>query len=361
MSQRQQLPLRGECYLRPSLDCKIYSKLRKSILFMQQREFSCEYNEMIYQFDTISDKYSQIPSIEYPTIVNQAYDHKFVAFDNKNDILYLVSGNYQHDMLEQWDLKNNQVTAMNVSQLKFAYELQTNLVATYVECKDELHVITFDENRSAIHYKYKYNIDNNQLDFVQLSEIKNITKTQFVTHHYIKFMYIPCLHSLVLVIPARNIFQCDLNTGKYKWKRFRFPAADVKKSYAVLQYEHILFASGSGSPGARGIWCFDLFYVKIYKSELQIRIGSAAINTNDGYFHTFGFCGPAGCSNVRKFSHISAHYKSQITEILPQELKVFYKQRNEKLISGFARRQKLSSYPPVIFIQIINNYYNLFQ
>ena len=163
---------------------------------------------------------------------------------------------------------------------------------------------------------------------------------------------------IVIVNAIFGIFYCAFGDGQdYKWKNFKFSQCEFIKSArsglfrqrlsVFTAFDHILFVIQT-NPVFKGcdsyeIQCYDLFYSKMYKLERKINIGfgfKKILNTNDGRLHFFD---------------------CDLMDIVPNDLKSFYKVRNDKLIFGFVRLEKLSYSVPVVLIECMVKYYSLFQ
>eukprot|EP01084_Bolivina_argentea_P006409 12155_1 len=315
----------------------VYSNARKSIVFMNKHCQICE-------FDVINDTYSTISSLVYSSI-HDIKQQKFVTIHDKNQILYMISGNDQYDVIEKYNLKTNELMELDSSSLKYKGNLQDDFMAQYMEHKNELHAITFDSHCNLIHYKY----DEDQIKFVRLSEKKNIKPRG-------KLIYVSSLKKLILTEHRANSFVIhyaeQMKTNhRYKWKKFEFLNTSnriaPKYMYSpVIAYDHILF-----SVNRTNIWCYDLFYGKIYEPIPQklTPLFQDVLISNDEDIHLFDATDPY------------VHSICKLEDIVPLKLKQFYEERNDKLIFGFVRKQRITFGVPVVLIQCVLKYYHLFK
>eukprot|EP01084_Bolivina_argentea_P041221 76057_1 len=332
----------------------IYSKYHKSILFMDNEFKMCS-------FDTINNLYSSIPSIIYPSDINGITRQKFLTMNEKNNILYMVSGNDEFEMIEKYCLTTNKLIELNPYSVKCNGSLHNDFIAEFIEPRGELHAMTFDSNYNAIHYKY----DEDEMKFVQLSEIQNIFEKNTFTFRYdSKLFYISSLQKLILTVRNERsfrIYYCDVtgtNTN-YQWRQFQFSNVTQhtqERSCGIsifTAYDHVLFVANS-----RKMCCYDLFYGIMYDIIRQPPyFRGTVVNNNDQFLHFL---------QRRKyvFSHdndLSDHSVYELEDIAPLKLKQFYKDRNDKLTFAFVRAQKYKFNVAVVIIQCISNYYNLFQ
>ena len=198
--------------------------------------------------------------------------------------------------------------------------------------------VTIDDKLHLIAHEMHGIYDENKQQFIGLNKKEELLFAPYWT------IYVESMKLLfVFSEESKNIVYCEMNgksKGEYEWKLYdTLPFKMV--TGCSLEFDHIIFLMSNDE---LEIWCMDVMYHRFFKCS-----------------KSYPFSGLNVCcyDKTKQFIHLydagydEGHIQFSLDEIVPNELRQFYKGKYQRLITGYCKKCNLTNLPPSVVVDIM--------